>query len=249
MARAAELAGRVSDRLREWIETGPASLWVAVMVSIFFLIQWQANTVLLTANGITFGKALIYLFGLHEPLVEAGFWWQPLTYALLHGAWWHLGVNLFSLILIGYPLETWIGSRRFLLLLAGSIVLGGLFWMLVTAFEPDLLALIPGCARRAAVLARLRPDALCIGLSGGVMGVLGAYTALFPKREVRVFFFGFLLRMRAGRLTWFLSAMMVAEAVFFYRHVAYAAHFGGFWAGWFLAAWLRFKNRGSFPRS
>ncbi len=242
MARVSEFFWRWVDRLREWMETGPASLWVSVAVFIFFCIQRQAENILLTASGISFGAALRYLFGLHMPLVEVGFWWQPLTYALLHGAWWHLGVNLISLILVGYPLETWIGSRRFLLILAGSVIGGGLFWLLATAVEPALLASIPGCAKRAALLAKLQPEALCIGLSGGVMGMIGAYAAFFPAREVRVFLFGLLLRMRAARLLWLMTAMMLIEAVFFFRHVAYAAHFGGFWAGWLIAAWFRPKN-------
>ena len=64
-----------------------------------------------------------------------------------------------------------------------------------------------------------------------MFGLIGAYAALFPRREVYVLLLVVPVRMRASTLAWVLGLLTVAEAVFVQTQVAYAAHLAGGLAG------------------
>ena len=83
-----------------------------------------------------------------------GEWYRLLTAAFLHYGPIHLGMNMLGLWWIGRPLEDWLGPFRYLLLylvsgLAGSA--GALLWS---------------------------PDAVTVGASGAIFGILGAAIVL-----------------------------------------------------------------------
>ncbi|MDA0840814.1 MAG: rhomboid family intramembrane serine protease [Planctomycetota bacterium] len=59
-------------------------------------------------------------------LIDQGQHWRLVTTMFLHGAWWHLAVNMFGLVMLGTWVESAYGSRRFLSVLvacgmAGSV--------------------------------------------------------------------------------------------------------------------------------
>ena len=84
-------------------------------------------------------------------------------------------------------------------------------------------------------------SAMCIGASGGVFALIGAYAAMFPQRVVYVLL-PFPCKVRARTLAVILGVATVAEAVVIQSNVAYAAHLVGGLAGLLYGAVLRRKG-------
>jgi membrane associated rhomboid family serine protease len=83
-----------------------------------------------------------------------GEWWRLLTAAFLHYGPIHLGMNMLALWWIGRPLEAWLGPVRYL-----------------------LLYLVAGIAGSAGALIA-SPNAVTVGASGAIFGILGAAIVL-----------------------------------------------------------------------
>lgn len=157
------------------------------------------------------GRWFTALFGLSMAGLARGWVWQPLTYMFLHGSAGHLFVNMLVLYFMGRETERAMGTRHFTVMYLLSGVLGGVGWLLIS---------------RAAVP--------CVGASGAVFGVLGAFAALFPQRPVTLLvLFVLPVTMKA----WVLAVVLaVLELAFLVSgaggHVAYAAHLSGIVAGY-----------------
>jgi len=199
----------------------------------------------------TIGQAVEACFSLNWGLLKQGFFWQPFTYALLHGGWGHLLMNTLVILLFGAGVEAEIGSKRFLRIFFFGSVLGGLGWLGMLALMPylppmDTLAQwVPSIIRRwlpFVSASEVRLDtAACVGASGGVFALIGAYAAMFPKRVVYLIL-PFPIKMKARTLAVILGFMTVAEAVAIQSNVAYAAHLAGGVAGYFYGVMLRRKG-------
>jgi len=239
-------------RLRGFARSAPAAIGlVAVCLGVFLIQQTAARVDFVAVYGYRYGydQALLHCFGLSWPLLREGFVWQLVTYMFLHASWQHLAMNMLTVLLLGSGLEAEIGRRRFKWIFLTGGLLGGLGWLMVTALTPLLPsaeALTQWLPRTAAAWLQAGASsgqtldvALCIGASGGVFALIGAYSALFPRREVYVLLLFFPLRLKARTLAWFLGAVTVAEAVFVQSRVAYAAHLAGGIAGYLCGCALR----------
>lgn len=164
------------------------------------------------------------LFGLSEALYRDAFVWQLFTYMFLHGTVWHLLFNMLILYFLGSEIERALGSRDFLMIFVISGLLGGLGWLLLAA-----------------------PGSVCIGASGAVFGLLGAYVALFPQRYITVLVFFILpVTMRA----WVLAVVLGSIEFLLMTsapggQIAHSAHLAGLVAGYVFAYML---YRGVGPR-
>ena len=147
-------------------------------------------------------------------------WWETLsfgqlfTYMFIHANFNHLLVNMVGLFFIGPAVERTMGSYRFMLLFYLSGILGGLGW--------SLLAL---------------PDTYCVGASGGLMGTLGAFAAIYPNARLLLWF---IFPVRAWVLVLGLALWELSETVRAPRigGIANAAHLMGGIAGFSYAfAW------------
>lgn len=167
------------------------------------------------------GPSFDLFFGLSSAGLTRGFLWQPLTYMFLHGGVFHLFINMLILYFIGTEVERTLGSRNFLIVYFVAGVLGGMGWLLLSA------------------------GGICIGASGAVMGMLGAYAALFPHREITVLVFFILpITMKAWMLAAGLAAM---EFVLMTSRpdvgIAHAAHLAGIVAG-YVFVYVAFRKGG-----
>jgi len=237
--------------LRNLYYLAPAAIALVVVCFSVFVIQQVAGRVELAfgytlGKSYTFGYALEACFGLNWGLLKQGFFWQPLTYAYLHGGGWHLAMNMLVVLLFGAGVEAEIGTKRFLRVFFFGSVLGGLGWLGFLALVPYLPPMdtlsqwVPQAVRRWAPLvsASELDTALCVGASGGVFGLIGSYAAMFPQRVVYVFI-PFPVRMRARVLAVILGILTVVEAIMIQTNVAYAAHLAGGLAGYLYGAALR----------
>ena len=87
---------------------------------------------------------------LYGPLVADGDWWRLITAAFLHYGVLHIAMNMLALWWLGAPVEFVLGRVRFV-----------------------LLFLVSGLAGSAGSLL-LEPNAVTVGASGAIFGMLGA---------------------------------------------------------------------------
>ena len=120
---------------------------------LVFLVNLAQGSTLNQISGSFFEKGALYIQG----GLDQGEWWRLITTAFLHGSLIHLGMNMLMLWIVGAPVEQAIGRGRFL-----------------------ALYVISGLAGSAGALL-LSPDAITVGASGAIYGVLGA--ALVLERQ------------------------------------------------------------------
>ena len=90
----------------------------------------------------------------------------PFTHMFLHGSFMHLLGNMVFLWLVGCVLELGCGRIFYL----------GMY--LVTGF----------CSAGLFFLAYMNSTVPCIGASGAISGLIGAYTVLYGRRKIKVFY-------------------------------------------------------------
>jgi membrane associated rhomboid family serine protease len=153
-------------------------------------------------------------------------WMTLFTAIFMHGSIMHLLGNMWFLWIFGDNIEDDMGHVRYLLFyLATGVIASLVFVVLNSSGEASLTP--------------------CLGASGAISGVLGAYLVLHPKRRVSVI----LLRMMAdvpGYVAvgvWFLFQLVSG---FLDQAggggVAYSAHIAGFVAGMILAKPLSMRS-------
>ena len=140
---------------------------------------------------------------------------QLFTYMFVHANFNHLLMNMLTLFFIGPTVERTLGSYRFFVLYYLSGILGGLGWSVLAAAGTG-----------------------CLGASGAVMGVLGAFGALYPNSKLLLWF---ILPVKTwmlvvGLAIWELSEMIGSPKV---GGIANAAHLMGGIAGFFYAFSLK----------
>ena len=96
--------------------------------------------------------------------------WQPITYMFMHGGFWHLFFNMYSLYIFGMAVERIIGTKRFL-----------------------VLYFLCGFGAAAAQLGVQALDAAIqsvptVGASGCIYGVIIAFAMIFPEAKLTLIF-------------------------------------------------------------
>ena len=93
---------------------------------------------------------VLYSLCNHGPSVRAGQFYRLLTSSIVHNGIFHLGVNCYSLYVIGTQLESFLGKTKFFIIYIVSAILGALLSM------------------------SLMGDVPSVGASGAIFGLLGA---------------------------------------------------------------------------
>ena len=99
-------------------------------------------------------------------IVRYGRWHQLITSGFIHADLGHLFMNMFTLYYFGRPIETALGSWRFLVLYFGSMLAGSLLTLLAHYRDPAYRAL---------------------GASGAISGVVFSFVLFAPLASVYVF--------------------------------------------------------------
>lgn len=135
-----------------------------------------------------------------------------LTSMFMHGSWGHIIGNMVYLIIFGDQIEDRFGHVKFILFYLAAGVAAGLAQVFT-----DPTSVLP-----------------CVGASGAIAGVLGAYFVLHPTNSVRVLLFRNITYLPAFIVLGFWGAMQVLGHFgnpTSQGGVAYMAHLGGFVAG------------------
>jgi membrane associated rhomboid family serine protease len=154
-----------------------------------------------------------------SPTIPLPFWTTLVTSMFLHGGWAHLFGNMLYLWIFGDNIERAFGRGRFL----------AFYFVCGIAAALAHIALNSGSSMPT------------VGASGAISGVLGAYLVLFPGNRVRVLMGGGIASVPASYMliVWILIQLVNGVGAIANTPetggVAYAAHVGGFLAGFLLA--------------
>ena len=109
------------------------------------------------------GTTIYDKFALFGPAIADGDWWRIITGGFLHAGLLHIFFNMYLLYLLGNMLEPAIGSVRFTIIYFVALLAGSLGALIVT------------------------PDAVTVGASGAVFGLMGAAAVELRARGVNPF--------------------------------------------------------------
>ena len=195
---------------------------VILIINIVFYVMayWITPAIPLDGHAYWFSN-----FNALHPIGSRGFAiYQYLTYMFMHGGWWHLFFNMWSLMIFGNAVEQQLGTRRFVwyYLLCG--VGSALINQLCTA------------------LGIINP-ALLVGASGAIYGVMAAAAFFFPNARLFIIPIPFPIKLKY--LVIFYTLVEMYMGVTSVDGVAHFAHLGGILVGvMMLLFWnIQYKRR------
>lgn len=159
--------------------------------------------------------------------------WQILTHMFMHGGFWHIFFNMYSLLMFGSILERSLGPKKFLIFYfvtgLGAVALHtGVEWMQAKVFIANGIA-------QAYQQLLITPT---LGASGAIYGVLIGFAMLYPQARLILIFPPIPVKAK-----WLVIIFAAIELVFgingIQGGVAHFAHLGGMLFGWLLIRWWR----------
>ena len=147
---------RTKVRTASTLTRDPQLTYVLIAINVIAFVATAAS-----GGGLNGRGGTVFTNGaLYGPAVQAGDWWRIITAGFLHSGPLHLAFNMYFLYFIGQLLEPAIGRLRFALIYVVSL-LGGSFGALL-----------------------LSPNAVTVGASGAVFGLMGAAILAMRARGI-----------------------------------------------------------------
>ena len=128
-------------------------------------------------------------FSLFYPTSPFFHWWQPVTHMFMHGGFWHLFFNMYTLYIFGSVLERVWGTRKFLVFyfvtgLGAALIHTGVEWIQMQSW---LGQAAEGSAAALSSIHALKMTPT-VGASGAIYGVLMGYAMLYPDSVLTLIF-------------------------------------------------------------
>lgn len=186
-------------------------------------------------------------FALFYPTSPFFHWWQPVTHMFMHGGFWHLFFNMYTLFIFGSVLERVWGTKKFLVFyfvtgLGAALVHTGVEWI-------QMQSLISKAAEgSSAAMASIHAMKMTptVGASGAIYGVLMGYAMLYPDSVLTLIIPPISLKAK-----WFVLIFAAIELLTGVAGtgggIAHFAHLGGLIFG-FLLMWYWKKNNTLYSR-
>lgn len=182
---------------------------------------------------------MIRIFGLFYPSSIFFRWWQPITHMFMHGGFWHIFFNMYTLFIFGVVVERIIGSKKFLLFyfICG---LGAAGLQMFTQYleMQSFLASDSQAAMQGIIALKSTPT---VGASGAIYGVLIGYAMLFPESRMTLLFPPVTLSAK-WMVVIFAAIELFTGVAGWADGIAHFAHLGGMLIGWLMIRW--WKRRG-----
>lgn len=200
---------------RRFLGNAPTATRNIIIINIVvFAATWLGERVL---HSDVMGR----LFALYPIQSHYFHWWQFITYMYMHGGFWHILFNMYTLYIFGCVVENIIGTRKFITFYTICGVGAAALHLLVQSLTNDF--------------------APTVGASGSIYGVLIAFAILFPESRLTLLFPPVTLSAK-----WMVIIFAIIELTTGLTgtsaNVAHFAHLGGMLIGWLLI--LFWKKRG-----
>ncbi len=196
------------------------------------------NIIIYIATALS-GDFMIEKFAMFYPTSPFFRIWQPVTYMFMHGGFWHIFFNMYSLLIFGMVLERTLGSKKFVLFYfitgIGALLMHiGVEYLQVMHYVKEMGLGLPGA--RIAYENLLRTPT--VGASGAIYGVLLGYALIYPNSVITLIFPPVALKAK-----WMIIIFILIElstGIFNTSDgVAHFAHLGGMFFGLLLILWWK----------
>ena len=158
-------------------------------------------------------------------------WWQPVTHMFMHGGFWHIFFNMYTLVMFGMVVERVLGTQKYLIFyfvtgLGAAALHTGVEWLQLTYMGGG-----------AAIL--YTP---MVGASGAIFGVLVAFAMLYPEARLTLIFPPITLDAKWWVII-FIGIELVTGITGTAMGIAHFAHLGGALFGWLLIRYWRNNHK------
>lgn len=203
-------------RLRNWFARNPVSAVILLICLGIEAVLEGADAGLWGAPGwrdaaYTYGAFWGGLLRGETPVYPLQPYLMFLSYGFLHGGFWHVTLNMLTLVSLGAPVAARLGQGRYLLLYLVTNI-GGAAGFAIFSFSVEPM----------------------LGASGALFGLAGAFLAWAWADRRRA---GQSVRQAARALAGPMLYLIGFNVVFYYATggaLAWGAHLGGFLTGWAL---------------
>lgn len=181
-------------------------------------------------------------FALFYPTSPLFHWWQPVTHMFMHGGFWHLFFNMYTLYFFGRVLEERWGARKFLVFyfvtgLGAALIHTGVEWIQMNQYM-SLAAEGSMGAIRSIEAIKYTPT---VGASGAIYGVLMGFAMLYPDAVLSLVFPPVSMKAK-----WFVLIFAAIELITGVTGmgggIAHFAHLGGLIFGYLLIMYWKKKR-------
>ena len=182
------------------------------------------------------------VFALFYPASPYFHWWQYITHMFMHGGWWHIFFNMYTLFIFGSVLERIIGEKKFLIFyfvcgLGAAALHTGVEYLQAQSYMAQI-AQGNTAAMQAYQTLKMTPT---VGASGAIYGLLIGYAMLFPNAQLTLVFPPITLTAK-----WWIIIFAVIELVTgvtgMAAGIAHFAHLGGMLFGFLLIRYWKKKG-------
>lgn len=181
-------------------------------------------------------------FALFYPASTYFHFWQPLTHMFMHGNFWHIFFNMYTLFIFGSVLERVLGPKKFIIFYfvcgfgAAALHLG------VQFVQAQLLLGRIAEGSQAAMQQYIAIKSIpTVGASGAIYGLLIGYAMLFPQSRLTLIFPPISLSAKAWVLI-FVAIELFTGITGTADGIAHFAHLGGMLFGFILIKLWRRKG-------
>ena len=181
-------------------------------------------------------------FALFYPTSPFFHWWQPVTHMFMHGGFWHLFFNMYTLYIFGTVLERIWGAKKFLLFyfvtgLGAAAVHTGVEWIQASSWMSEAAAGSMSAVQQIHAL-KMTPT---VGASGAIYGILMGYAMLYPDSIMTLVFPPISMKAK-----WFVLIFAAIELLTGVTGagggIAHFAHLGGLIFGFLLIMYWKKKR-------
>ena len=210
----------------------PPAIKNIIIINVLVMIMTALNEQYMIAN-----------FALFYPTSPFFKPWQIITHMFMHGGFWHIFFNMYTLFIFGTVLERIWGTKKFLVFYFVTGIGAALLHTGVQFIEAQVyMSQIADGSQQAAAAYQALKYTPTVGASGAIYGVLLGYGMLFPNDVLQLLFPPVALKAK-----WFVLIFAGIELLtgVFGTHdgVAHFAHLGGMLFGWLMILYWRKKNR------
>ena len=210
----------------------PAAVKNIIIINILIMIMTALNE-----------ELMVEMFALFYPTSPFFHWWQPVTHMFMHGGFFHLFFNMYTLFIFGSVLERVWGPRKFLTFyfvtgLGAAAIHTGVEWI---QMQEWMTQAAEGSRSALASVHALKMTPT-LGASGAIYGILMGYAMLFPDTLLTLVFPPVSLKAK-----WFVLIFAAIELLTGITGtgggIAHFAHLGGLIFGYILIRmWKRNGN-------
>jgi len=181
-------------------------------------------------------------FALFYPSSQLFHFWQPLTYMFVHGGFWHILFNMYTLFIFGSVVEQIIGERKYLLFFLICGLGAAACHIGVQAIQAYQFSngIAIGSQQAVTAYANLKMTPT-VGASGAIYGVLLAYAMLFPDSKLTLLFPPVTLSAK-WMVIIFAGIELVTGITGTRLNIAHFAHLGGMIFGFALIKYWKAKG-------